>query len=159
MPHTPIPDIPGELLQDETTRGHLNEHISRLCNLNSARFPGSQPVSFSSTSLELLESLDFWVCEKSDGVRILVFIVMNGMSGKQEVWLVSFQTSLSGGHGLMSKQIDRKQRYFKVEDLHFPHWERKDDPLTDTILDGELVIDIDPETGTVSGTKCSHEHS
>jgi len=89
MPHTPIPDIPGELLQDEITRGHLNEHVSRLCGLTTARFPGSQPVSFSSASLEMLETLDFWVCEKSDGIRILVFIVMNGMSGNQEVWLVS----------------------------------------------------------------------
>ncbi len=89
MPHTPIPVVPGELLTDETARGHLNEHVSRICNLNSVRFPGSQPVSFSSASLDLLETLDFWVCEKSDGVRILVFIVMNGMSGNQEVWLVS----------------------------------------------------------------------
>lgn len=29
------------------------------------------------------------MCEKSDGVRVLVFVVMNGMSGSQEVWLVS----------------------------------------------------------------------
>ncbi len=48
-------------------------------------------------------------------------------------------------------QIDRKQRYFKIENLHFPHWEKRDDPLSDTILDGELVIDIDPKTGAVSG--------
>lgn len=31
----------------------------------------------------------FWVCEKSDGVRVLLFVVMNGMTGSQEVWLVS----------------------------------------------------------------------
>ena len=43
----------------------------------------------------------------------------------------------------LTPQIDRKQRYFAIDNLHFTHWERPDDPLTDTILDGELVIDID----------------
>jgi mRNA guanylyltransferase len=37
-----------------------------------------------------------------------------------------------------------------VENLHFPHWEDADTPLSDTILDGELVIDVDPATGNVS---------
>ena len=96
MLHTRIPEIPGELLRDENTRSQLNEFVSRLCGLNNARFPGSQPVSFSSASLEMLETMDFWVCEKSDGVRLLVFIVMNGVTGNQEVWLVRSFYSL--GH-------------------------------------------------------------
>lgn len=37
-----------------------------------------------------------------------------------------------------------------MENLHFPHWEQNDNPLEDTILDGELVIDVDPKTGQVS---------
>jgi hypothetical protein len=49
----------------------------------------------------------------------------------------------------LTSQIDRKQRFFSVTDLHFPHWERIDDPLGETILDGELVIDIDPKTHAV----------
>lgn len=55
--------------------------------------------------------------------------------------------SLHHGLHLAHKQIDRKQRYFFQDGLHFTHWERVDDPLTDTVLDGELVIDIDPRTG------------
>ncbi|KLT46503.1 putative mRNA guanylyltransferase [Cutaneotrichosporon oleaginosum] len=128
-PGWPIPDIPGVLLEDYDTRDFLNQHIAGLCGQTSNKFPGSQPVSFSNDSLDLLEKLDFWVCEKSDGVRVLLFVVYNGMTQNQEVWL-----------------IDRKQRYFNIENLHFTHWERLDDPLTDTILDGELVIDIDPRT-------------
>jgi mRNA guanylyltransferase len=50
----------------------------------------------------MLESMDFWVCEKSDGVRVLVFIVMNGMSGNQEVWLVSPRVSGTICHALVS---------------------------------------------------------
>ncbi|WWD15737.1 hypothetical protein CI109_100159 [Kwoniella shandongensis] len=132
-PHTPypIPDIPGILLTDQTIQSFLSQRVADLCEVNNnSKFPGSQPVSFSSGSLELLEKRDFWVCEKSDGVRVLVFVVMNGMTNNQEVWL-----------------IDRKQRYFSIQDLHFPHWENINNPLGETLLDGELVIDIDPKTG------------
>ena len=145
MPH-PVPDIPGELLTDRNIAGHLSTKVAELCGLRNSKFPGAQPVSFTVQSLEMLETMDFWVCEKSDGVRVLVFIVMNGMTNNQEVWLVSSGNMC--GHGLM--QIDRKQRYFFIENLHFPHWEKEDHPLTDTILDGELVIDVDPKTGIVS---------
>jgi len=104
--------------------------------------------------------MDFWVCEKSDGVRVLVFIVMNGGSGQQETWLVStsflgFCPQVEPGWSIRKRalsdfvQVDRKQRFFQVQDLHFPHWENPDMPLVDTVLDGELVIDIDPITGSV----------
>lgn len=47
-------------------------------------------------------------------------------------------------------QVDRNEHFFRVEGLHFPHWEKPDTPLVDTVLDGELVIDIDPSTKEVS---------
>lgn len=70
------------------------------------RFPGSQPVSFDLESLTLLEEEEcvqsllpplslpdarvphssFWVCEKSDGVRVLVLILATETG--QEVYLV-----------------------------------------------------------------------
>jgi mRNA guanylyltransferase len=89
--HTPIPDIPGQELLDPQILAFLSSRLSDLCNLNSrtSKFPGSQPVSFTMDSLKMLEDMDFWVCEKSDGVRVLVFVIMNGMTGEQEVWLVS----------------------------------------------------------------------
>ncbi|BEI85152.1 hypothetical protein CcaverHIS002_0505530 [Cutaneotrichosporon cavernicola] len=125
----PIPEIPGVLLRDPEIRQFLNNRVAHLCGRRDSKFPGAQPVSFAGASLDLLEKLDFWVCEKSDGVRVLLFIVYNMMTASQEVWL-----------------IDRKQRYFSIQNLHFTHWERPNDPLADTILDGELVIDIDPLT-------------
>ncbi|WFD00026.1 dCMP deaminase [Malassezia yamatoensis] len=73
----------------------------------------------------------FWVCEKSDGQRVLVLIVVPPATGQQEVFL-----------------IDRKNNYYYVNNLVFPHHESKLDPMgrptrlrTDTLLDGELVID------------------
>ncbi|WVN85172.1 uncharacterized protein L203_100317 [Cryptococcus depauperatus CBS 7841] len=125
-----IPDIPGELLTDPNIQHHLSSRVASLCGLSSNKFPGSQPVSFTTASLDLLEREDFWVCEKSDGVRVLVFIVMNNMTNQQEVWL-----------------IDRKERYFNVTGLYFTHWEHKNVPLKETLIDGELVLDIDPRTG------------
>lgn len=85
----PIPDIPGELLHNWEVQHFLASRVAELCGTSETKFPGSQPISFSAGSLDLLEKKDFWVCEKSDGVRVLVFIVVNGASGEQEVWLVS----------------------------------------------------------------------
>lgn len=34
-----------------------------------------------------------------------------------------------------------------MDGLNFPHWENGDAPLTDTVVDGELIIDVDPKSG------------
>lgn len=88
--------------------GHLRYVMTRLtsfCAELVERFPGSQPVSFSVQDLDKLEnqecvylrtmhlsssySLSFWVCEKSDGVRVLFLIVINFETEDQDVFLVS----------------------------------------------------------------------
>lgn len=97
------------------------------------RFPGAQPVSFTQQSIELLKQRDFAVCEKSDGLRVLVLLVTPPATGFQEVYL-----------------IDRKNNYYRVDHIFFPHHEKTPGigmtppsfaPRTDTILDGELVVD------------------
>lgn len=86
--HSPIPDIPGIMAEPHIAH-HLSQRVAELCGLRENRFPGAQPVSFTTGSLDLLEKMDFWVCEKSDGVILLIFVVMNGLTDAQEVWLVS----------------------------------------------------------------------
>lgn len=93
----------------------------------------------------------FWVCEKSDGQRVLMLIVLNKKDGRQEVYL-----------------IDRKNNYrLQHPSIFFPYQEipvsdatanRLQDMRiagdrygvrTDTLLDGELVWDEEPD-GRVS---------
>jgi hypothetical protein len=85
-----VPDIPGEQAPPEIQQ-QLSVLLSKLCGVpgHRPRFPGSQPISFTAEHLQLLEKKDFWVCEKSDGLRLLIYILMNG-NGQQEVWLVSW---------------------------------------------------------------------
>ncbi|GAA5970846.1 hypothetical protein JCM21900_000296 [Sporobolomyces salmonicolor] len=126
----PVPErIPGELVQDPEKHWQLRGHLARLCGIKgTARFPGSQPVSFDRHSLQLLETEDFWVCEKSDGVRVLVLIVATGFG--QETYL-----------------IDRKDNIYQNYYLTFPHQDGLEFNHSNTVLDGELVIDVDPATG------------
>ncbi|KAJ3826626.1 mRNA guanylyltransferase [Lentinula raphanica] len=124
----PIPDLPGELIQKHSPQeSWLKSHVAQLCHLENERFPGSQPVSFGTRDLLKLESQDFWVCEKSDGVRVLMLILFNQTG--QRVFL-----------------IDRHNTYREVVGLFFPHHENPINPLRNTLIDGELVIDTDPRT-------------
>ncbi len=71
-------------------------------------------------SLQLL-FLSYWVCEKSDGIRLLLLVATEQASGTQ--------SELTG--------------------LFFPHHENPLRPLGNTIVDGELVLDVDPRTKKV----------
>lgn len=84
----PIPEIPGEVVHPEVA-GHLQDHVGELTGSGNRQFPGSQPVSFNSSSIALLESKNFWVCEKSDGIRVLVLIAWNALKNEQDTFLVS----------------------------------------------------------------------
>jgi mRNA guanylyltransferase len=91
----PIPDMPGEEAHPSVVYP-LKEELSKLCGVkHGTRFPGSQPISFTQDHLQLLEKMDFWVCEKSDGLRVMVFIRMNQHTNEQETWLVSCITLTS----------------------------------------------------------------
>jgi len=124
--------VPGQLVYDIQTREFLRAHIAELCGLppSHQRFVGSQPVSFDKGSLDLLCREDYWVCEKSDGQRVLVLVTVNHVMEQQEVFLV-----------------DRKNDLRQIKDLRFPS-QNPGEWHTHSLLDGELVLDLDPKTGT-----------
>ncbi|KAG9789454.1 mRNA-capping enzyme subunit alpha [Exophiala dermatitidis] len=106
----------------------FQKEVADLLGRRSRSFPGAQPVSFAAKHIEELKREDYYVCEKTDGIRYLMYLTEDG---ERDI------------HYL----IDRKNDYYYVPGLHFPHHE---DPTfhryhTNTILDGELVEDKYPD--------------
>jgi mRNA guanylyltransferase len=116
--------IPGIKL----TGSELNMYqsrISQLLKLNKNIFPGAQPISFSELHLGELCKRNYFVSEKADGIRLLLFSTII----KTTVWKP------------IMILIDRKNDYYKIENYGFPS---KDSAkfLLDTLVDGELVHDL-----------------
>ncbi|KAI7907459.1 mRNA-capping enzyme subunit alpha [Cokeromyces recurvatus] len=124
-----VPEIPGEFINDPSK---LKEKVASLLGLNSYKFPGAQPVSFGAKQLKEIEEEDFFVAEKSDGVRCLALLSVNQRK-EPEVYL-----------------FDRKNNFYIVRNFRFPI---PGDPtfkkcLKNTIIDGEFVLDKE-EDGTM----------
>ncbi|SAM03346.1 hypothetical protein [Absidia glauca] len=103
--------------------------LLQLTDNNNSGFPGTQPVSFEMKHFALLEREDYFVCEKSNGIRCLLFFVHSPK-------------------GPASFMLDRKQRWYFIPELLFPVRGRDGEYLKDTLMDGELVVDNDPNSNT-----------
>ncbi|KAF7724664.1 Dcp1p-Dcp2p decapping enzyme complex alpha subunit [Apophysomyces ossiformis] len=129
MNHSTVPNIPGMPVRDDT---FLREKVAELLQMKKYRFPGAQPVSFGTAQLDELEEEDYFVAEKSDGVRCLALLSVD-KNQEPEVYL-----------------FDRKSNFHLVRNMRFPI---PNDPTfrkchTDTIIDGELVLDKEPDGRT-----------
>ncbi|RUS14451.1 hypothetical protein BC937DRAFT_93804 [Endogone sp. FLAS-F59071] len=87
-------------------------------------FPGAQPVSFETEHLQQLETEDYFACEKSDGLRYLLF-------------------ALVSPKGPATFLIDRKNILSYIPHVFFPMRDRPDKFHNETLMDGELVTDVD----------------
>lgn len=109
----------GEELQET-----FQKEVAHLLGRNNHNFPGAQPVSFAARHISELKARDYYVCEKTDGLRYLLYC---SNEGPQDI------------HYL----VDRKNNYYYVRNLHFPH--QSDETFnkfhSETIFDGELVED------------------
>ena len=109
----------------------FQKEVAALLRRSNARhFPGAQPVSFTRDHLEELRQHDYYVCEKTDGLRYLMYLTHDD-NNHQVVYL-----------------IDRKNDYWWVPHLYFPHHENDKDMTRfarETIIDGELVEDRFPD--------------
>jgi mRNA guanylyltransferase len=96
-----------------------------------------QPVSLSKDTLSLLSTQDYYVCEKSDGIRIFCFIAHHA-------------DSINGGSGSIPAVYlcDRHYEFRELKGFFWPFSASGEDLLlhSHTLLDGELVIDRNPYT-------------
>ncbi|KAF9882683.1 Dcp1p-Dcp2p decapping enzyme complex alpha subunit [Aspergillus nanangensis] len=107
---------------------NFRREVATLLDRKNLNFPGAQPVSFAGHHLDELQRKDYYVCEKTDGIRCLLYFARGDPDSEQpEI------------HYL----IDRKNDYRYVPGLHFPL--PGDDTFqsfhVDTLIDGELVND------------------
>jgi mRNA guanylyltransferase len=104
----------------------FRREVADLLGRKNLNFPGAQPVSFSAKHLVELQKEDYFVCEKTDGIRCLMYFAQGNPDAPEVHYL-----------------IDRKNDYRYVPQLHFP---LPDDATfqsyhIETIVDGELVKD------------------
>ncbi|KAI9750262.1 MAG: hypothetical protein M4579_006541 [Chaenotheca gracillima] len=121
-----VPEIPGVELEEPVARS-LRWEVAQLLGRDSQSFPGAQPISFTRAHLGMLENEDFFVCEKSDGIRCLLYCTVNEVGAES--------------HYL----IDRKNAYYHIAGLHFPLAENRQAFHDATLIDGELVNDTLPD--------------
>lgn len=123
MVSSTIPHVPGERVPAEFTRT-LRRQLSSLLGRHNDNFPGSQPISFAQKHLQQLQQEDYFVCEKSDGIRCLMFLTQQ--HGREITYFV-----------------DRKNDFYWQQGMHFPHHEDSTFQRfhIDTVADGELVLD------------------
>ncbi|KAL8704194.1 MAG: hypothetical protein Q9201_002655 [Fulgogasparrea decipioides] len=119
------PEIPGIPATGDLLRGFRRE-VADLLGRNSTSFPGAQPVSFAARHKFELQKQDYYVCEKSDGIRCLMYHTEDEQK-REAVYL-----------------IDRKNDYYWVQNLHFPLPGVEEHFHLNTLVDGELVNDRQP---------------
>ncbi|KAJ8356067.1 hypothetical protein SKAU_G00188610 [Synaphobranchus kaupii] len=99
--------------------GEAQRKCQEFAEWERSGFPGAQPVSMDRRNLRFLEQKAYKVSWKADGTRYMMLI-----NGRNEVYM-----------------IDRDNSIFRVDNLEFPF--RKDPRvhLSNTLLDGEMIID------------------
>ncbi|EFX00610.1 mRNA capping enzyme alpha [Grosmannia clavigera kw1407] len=117
-------DAPG-IRAEGAVLHNMRREVANLLHRQQLGFPGAQPVSFSRRHMDELRKQDYYVCEKTDGIRYLLYLTED--EGANEVQYL----------------IDRKNDYWFLPpgSLHLP---RPDDAAgfhVKTLVDGELVVD------------------
>lgn len=112
--------IPGvNVVSEKEKANQLQDKLLELCRFKSDGFPGLQPVSMDLKNMHLLRTLPYRVSWKADGTRYMMLIM-----GEGEVYF-----------------FDRDNSCFKVDGLRFLHSQDNRRHLTNTVLDGEMVMD------------------
>jgi mRNA guanylyltransferase len=105
------------------------------------RFLGTMPINFARRHIEQVRRQPYWISEKTDGVRFLLFITRASPTSQSPASPhASSSSGLSSSGSLSPPQcylIDRSNTHFRVPG--FFHLAPSLSPNSDTILDGEMV--------------------
>nr|CAB3265660.1 mRNA-capping enzyme-like [Phallusia mammillata] len=113
-------DIPGvEQVSTQPTLRQVQQLVQNMCGWRKKGFPGAQPVSMTMTNLQFVAEKSYMVSWKADGARYLMLI-----NGKDQVYM-----------------LDRDNAVFKISNLEFPKRKNLNDAVTETLVDGEMIID------------------
>lgn len=118
----------GTKLEDHDARVH-RDTVADLLSRPRTTFPGAQPVSFARRHLLELERQDYYMCEKTDGIRCLLYLHHFIVQGQEPIEAQFL--------------IDRKNDYYHIpaQALHLPLENELGGSHTGTLLDGELVVE------------------
>ncbi|CAF0897849.1 unnamed protein product [Adineta ricciae] len=119
-----LPGVTVVSLQPAMTPIQLK--CQRMCEWNRRGFPGSQPVSMDITNYMTIVQSPYMVSWKADGTRYMMLI-----EDEHKIYM-----------------FDRDNTVFEISHIRFPFDADCTRHLTNTLVDGELVID------NVNGTKC-----
>ena len=117
--------VPGVTpVTDKSIIWQIRGRFSELCGYRKKGFPGAQPVSMDRDNIEYLRRERYKVSWKADGTRYMMLI-----DGQDNIYFT-----------------DRDHSVFKVEGMTFLSKRDERVHLKGTVLDGEMVIDEDPQT-------------
>lgn len=112
--------VPGvEPVTDESKVTAVQQKCQDLCKFKGSGFPGSQPVSMDRNNIMKLAEKAYMVSWKADGTRYMMLI-----DGENELYF-----------------IDRDNCIFRVSGLTFPKRKAPSEHISDTLVDGEMIID------------------
>ncbi|ELU05833.1 hypothetical protein CAPTEDRAFT_167250 [Capitella teleta] len=106
---------------NDTQLSQIQGRVQKMANWQGSGFPGSQPISMDLDNVKYLAQKPYRVSWKADGTRFMMLI-----DGLNEVYM-----------------IDRDNAVYRVPNLTFPKRKDLSRPLTNTLVDGEMVIDKD----------------
>lgn len=112
-----IPNVKQVCVQP--TLRQVQKMVQDACKWKRRGFPGAQPVSMTLENITFLAQKSYQVSWKADGVRYMMLI-----NGKDQIYMV-----------------DRDNAVFQVGGLEFIHRKNLENHLTNTILDGEMILD------------------
>nr|CAG8581779.1 2112_t:CDS:2 [Entrophospora candida] len=118
------PEIDIGLRLDDNYADTLLTRIKSLLHTTSC-FPGTQPIYFKKCHFDLLESEEYYVRDKTDGKRYIMFF-----------------TAVDGGTAFM---MDELNKFRKLTGFKLPLCNNLNQFHNETMMDGEVVMEIDDE--------------